>query len=356
MMEKQNLLTKMRHLFKEYSKSIFLVMITTLYSILLGISFNSFVNSLEISSWNSASGLWLTTFLIGLGGLIIITIRFSHHLAKSNSMIDRAIDISERSFDIAQKLSEIIEKPRNPRTLVEKFLSIKSVFIYYVDNSRVNALYQQVVGRKRLQEVTEVSVGEQGLGFSIGIKDIARGEMSDKSINKLSTTSQIQESSIDEQFLIVQSTLLRSDNVELGYEHSIYQIEHELSVDRGSDDAEELFTDDFAKWFLREAERLNMLSGFILLEAEFFIQEFDSPQEFYQMTYRRPMVQNMVTDPLVEFRITIAKDLFSINNQLSFHNHLGNQIKYRVFGHVSLKSEGTNNNKVIDIAPLVIYT
>lgn len=355
-MEKQKLLAKIKRFYTEKIYPNLLVILTMLYSFVLLIGFMKFINSLEVTSWNSDSGLWLIAFVFALTVMLYVLIRFSHYFIKSNSMLDRAIDVAEQVNDIAQKLSEIIENPRNPRTLVEKFLSIKSIFIYYVDNSRVYALYQQVVGRKQLQEVTEELVGEQGLGVSIGIKDIAHGEMSDKSTNKFSATSQIQAPSIDEQFLIVQSTLLRSDNIELGYELSLYQIENELNVVGNYDNGEALLIDDFAKWFSKEEERLNSLSGFILLEAEFLIQEFYLPQYNYKLTFTRPMVQNTVIDPRVEFRITLAKDMINVNEQLLLNNHTEKRVKFRVFGHVSAKSEGeTARDKVIDILPLAIY-
>lgn len=356
-MEKQRILTKINLFIKDKIFPVSIVPAIMLFSAVLLYCFYKLVNSLEESNWNPDSRQWLLTFVFGLVSFIIVFIRGSFNLIKTNSIVDRAIDVVERSNDIAQKLSEIIEKPRNPRALIEKFLGIKSVYIYYVDSPRVNALHQQVAGRKQLQEVTEELVGEQGLGLSIGVKDIARGELSDKTTNKLSATSQIKDTSIEEQFLIVQSTLLRGDYIELGYEHSIFQIENDIIVDEDYDNAAIIDVSDYDKWFSKEVERLNALSGYILLEANFLVQEFDIPQNNYQFTFTRPIVQNTIFDPTVKFKITIAKELISINDQLTFYNHLGKKVNFRVFGRVSFKSEGKSpDDKVIDIAPIVIYT
>jgi len=74
------------------------------------------------------------------------------------------------------------------------------------------------------------------------------------------------------------------------------------------------------------------------------------------LTFTRPMVQNTVIDPCVEFRITIAKDMINVNEQLLLNNHLEKRVKFHVFGHVSAKSEGkTDKDKVVDILPLVVY-
>lgn len=343
-MEKQKLLTKIKLFYKEKIDPNGLVISSVCLSITLLTVFVKFVKSLEKTGFDLITKSWLITFIIGFGCLLFTFVRLGLFYTKSHSTLVQSLAFAK---DITQKLIGAMQMPRNPQFLIEKFLSIKSVLIFYVDDKRVNNLYIKVVGGKQLQTVTEEWVGEQGTGFSVGYKDIIRGDMSDKSTRKLSGISQVQDPGIEEKFLTVQSSLLRLDSVAVGYEHSLCQIENDLN---------ETDFDDYDKWFLKEVQRLLTLSGLILLDAEFLVQEFDSPKNIYQFTFARPMVNNTVTSPILEFRITIAKDLFQVNEQLLLNNHIGKKVKFHVFGHVSAKSEGkTDKDKVVDILPLVIY-
>lgn len=134
----------------------------------------------------------------------------------------------------------------------------------------------------------------------------------------------------------------------MAYEYSIFQIEN------NNDEAE---IDDYEKWASRESERLSSLSGLILLDADFLVQELVSPQTNYQLTTTRPLVLKSVVGSTVTFRITIPKDSIKVNEQLILSNHLGGKIKFHVFGYVTIKTKDyTDKEIMIDIAPLVIYT
>ena len=318
-------------------------LIITLFFVLIRL-----LNSLETIVLNNSIHLWFFTLAFGLGSLSYIVIRLISLYKQTKSFAKQAVDVAERAMNITDRLLEAVEKPRNPQVLIERFLSIKSIFIYYIDKLRVNDLYQKVVGRKQLQTVTEEWVKEQGSSFSVGHLDVLRGEINDNSTNKTSATSEVQKPGLDETFLTVQSSFLRLDNVAVGYEYSLYQIEN-------NNDGVEI--DDFEKWSSRESERLNSLSGLILLDTDFLVQELDSPHTKYQLTSTRPLVHKSVVDSTVTFRITISKDLIQVNEQLILNNHLGGKIKFHVFGYVTIKpNDYTEKENLIDVAPLVIYT
>lgn len=307
-----------------------------------------FLNSARSTGYNLNTYVWLANFGFGLVALIYFFIRTIVLYTQIHAFTKKSVDVAKQAMAIAQKWSDFFERPHQPKFIVDRYLSIKSVYIYYINDLHVNDLYQQVVGRKQLQTVTEEWVEQKGSGISIGYKDVLHGDISDNSTNKLSGTSQYLEPGLDEKFLTVQSSYLRLDNVAVGYEYSIFQIEN------NNDDAE---IDDYEKWASRESERLSSLSGLILLDADFLVQELVSPQTNYQLTSTRPLVLKSVVGSTVTFRITVSKDLIKVNEQLILSNHLGGKIKFHVFGYVTIKTKDyTDNEIMIDIAPLVIYT
>ncbi len=307
-----------------------------------------FLNSARSTGYNLNTYVWLAIFGFGLVALIYFFIRTIVLYTQIHAFTKKSVDVAKQAMAIAQKWSDFFEKPHQPKFIVDRYLSIKSVYIYYINDLHVNDLYQQVVGRKQLQTVTEEWVEQKGSGISIGYKDVLHGDISDNSKNKYSGTSEILEPSLGEKFLTVQSSFLRLDNVAVGYEYSLYQIEN-------NNDEKEI--DDCEKWSSREKERLFSLSGFIILDADFLVQELDSPQSIYQFTSTRPLVHNSITGSTVTFRVTISKDLVGTNEQLLLNNHLGEKIRFRVFGYVTFTTKGfTDEETLIDVAPLVIYT
>lgn len=194
-----------------------LILSSAVMGIMLIISLVFFINSLRSGHLNVTNyHLWVVSLFIQLGALIFILIRTSVLYTKTQFFVKRNLEITDRAIEIAQKWSDFFERPHHPKFLIDRYLSIKSVYIYYINDLHVNDLYQQVVGRKQLQTVTEEWVEQKGSGISIGYKDVLHGDVSDNSTNKLSGTSQYLEPGLDEKFLTVQSSYLRLDNVAVG--------------------------------------------------------------------------------------------------------------------------------------------
>ena len=306
------------------------------------------LNSARSTGFNINTFVWLVAFCLESGAVFFIFIRANVLLTRTNSFARKAVDAADKALAIAQRWSELFEMPYNPKFIVDQYLSIKSVFIYYIDELRVKDLYQQVVGREQLQTVTKEWISEKGSGISVGYKDVLHGDVVENSTSKLSGKSRVLEPSLDEKFLTVQSSFLRLDYVAVGYEYSLYKIENSIDITD---------IDDYENWSKRELERLSSLSGLIILHTDFLVQELDSPKTQYQFTSTRPLVHKSVADSCVTFRITISKDLIKINEQLILNNHMGGKIKFHVFGYVTIKpNEYTEKENLIDVAPLVIYT
>ena len=347
-MRKIEFFTKINPFYKEKVEPNTLVLSSAGLVITLLVTLVFLWNSARSTGYNLNTYVWLAIFGFGLVALFYFFIRTMVLYTRIHSFTKKAVDVAERAMAIAEKWSEFFEMPYNPKFFVERYLSIKSVYIYYVDDLRVNELYQQVVGRKQLQTVTEEWVKEKVSGVSIGHKDVLHGDISDNSINKSSGISQLLEPGLAEKFLTVQSSYLRLDNVAVGYEYSLYQIEN---------NNDEIEIDNYEKWSSRESERLFSLSGFIIVDADFLVQDLDSPHLKYQLTSTRPLVHKSITGSTVTFRVTISKDLIDANEQLLLNNHLEGKIRFRVFGYVTIKTKGyTEEDTMIDVAPLVIYT
>lgn len=338
-------------------KNVFLITAYTFFALILMVVYWSIITSFDFPLWLEILMNWLFGGVLFTVPVLMLQERKSASLLKKSvANSEEAVIAANKAVQSTERLSNKITKPRAPEDLKKKFFSTTSIYTYYIDYNRISSLYQQVVGLKQPQTLTEEKVTGLDGGFLVGFQGMFQADVKGSSTNKLSETSQYLDPSIDEKFLIVQYLLLQRELIALGYETSLYEIENEVNLGADYDYAEILQIDDYDKWVSKEVERLKRLYGYILIEAEFLVQSSDSPKEYYQLTFTRPIVQNTVLDHKVEFRISIARELINVNDQLYLSNYLNKRIKLRIFGYVAEQNNNENENeRVIDIAPLVVY-